>query len=197
MRSDTDEGFSLLEVLLCVVLIGMLAPVIVTVFSVIVRNSPSVQTRTDDSRTSRGLATWLPQDVLSTPPTRTYDTTTPGYSVEPGLDSACSGTTGTNILHMVWQENAGGGLETFVANYRFDAGAGRIKRFTCSSAGSYVSKVVSVTTPINASSASALTTPYSLIDPRIAFVDVRVQTPTGTEVLIRAASRNPAEELPN
>ena len=65
---QSDGGFSLIELLIVVVLTGILMPVIVAVFTTIVRNSPSVETRADDSRTTRGLSTWLPQDVLSTPP---------------------------------------------------------------------------------------------------------------------------------
>lgn len=189
MRSDRDEGFSLLEVLICVIMIGILAPTIAMVFTVIVRNSPSVQTRADDSRTSRGLATWLPQDVLSTPPLQAPNNSALGYNTDPALVSACSGATGVNVLHMVWQE-----LDTtYVANYRYDPGiTTRIKRYTCSSTSP--TKVSNVTTPIGATSASAMPT---IVMGRVVRVDVRVVTVSGVQVLIEAASRNPAEQLPN
>ena len=188
--------------MIVVALMGVLMPAVALVFTVVVRNTPSVQTRADDSRSTRGLSTWLPQDVLSTPPALVTDinSNAPGYTIAPRV-SGCSSATGTNVLHMVWQENAGT-LITYVANYRYITSGGntQIKRFSCSGTGSPPfsnTRAINVTTSIQASSAAATITPRASDPTQVAFVDVKVLTSSGVEVLIHAASRNPAEQLPN
>ena len=207
MRSSADRpprpdaGFTLIELLIGIALLGIIMPVITTVFTVIVRNSPGVQTRVDDSRTTRGLSTWLPQDVLSTPPVLVANpASTPGYTVTSDRASDCTGTAGTNVLHMVWQENIGSGPSTivnYVANYRYitTAGTTQIKRYTCSGSGPppYNNTVVrNATTAVDGTAALA-TAVYK--GTRLAFIDVKVVTASGLEVLIRTASRNPAKVL--
>ncbi len=203
MRNDhgksrpRDAGFTLIELLIGIVLTGLIMPVITSVFVVIVRNNPAVQTRADDSRSTRGLTTWLPQDVLSTPPKVVTDGS-PGYNVQVSKASDCTGTSGsTNVLHMVWQENAGSGVVNYVANYRYvtNGGTTQLKRYTCSGTGvpPYSNTTIrNATTAIKGSSVSA--TPI-LDGSRLAFVDVTLQTVSGLDVLIRAASRNPAKVL--
>lgn len=199
--SPSDRGVTLVELLIVVVLTGILMPAIAAVFITIVRNSPSVQTRADDSRTTRGLSTWLPQDVLSTPPSIIIDgSSTPGYTVNPLRVSDCGpAAAGTNVLHMVWTENAGT-LMTYVANYRFitTGTTTQIKRYTCSRSGSAPfgnTREFNVTTPI-VQTTSASATPI-LASGTLQFIEVKATTVSGVEVLIRAASRNPAEQLPN
>ena len=201
----SDGGFTLVELLIVIVLTGILMPVIASVFTVIVKNSPSAQTRADDSRTTRGLSTWLPQDVLSTPPTIVTGSVAgvPGYNLDPARASDCPGTTGTNVLHMVWQENAGT-LITYVANYRYvptATGTIQIKRYACSRSGAgafSTARENNVTTPIVQSMSASATAFYGSVAPYpLQFIDVKAQTTSGDEVLIRAASRNPAKQLPN
>ena len=202
MRSDVakakggDAGFTLIELLIGIVILGIIMPVITSVFVVIVRNNPTVQTRADDSRSTRGLTTWLPQDVLSTPPKVVTDGS-PGYNVDTNKASDCTGTFGTNVLHMVWQENAGSGVVNYVANYRYvtSGGTTQLKRYTCSGSGPppYGNTAIrNATTNVKGTSVSA-TPIYS--GTRLAFVDVTLQTASGLDVLIRAASRNPAKVL--
>lgn len=204
LARGSDDGFTLVELLIVCVLTGILMPVIAAVFTVIVRNSPSSQTRADDSRTTRGLSTWLPQDVLSTPPTVNTGSTVgvPGYNLDVVRASDCPGALGSNVVQMVWQENAGT-LMTYVANYRYVPAASgiQIKRYTCSrsGAGAFTAvKVQNVTTPIVQSSSASATAFYGAgSPPPLQFIDVKVTTVSGVEVLIRAASRNPAKQLPN
>ena len=196
-RGD-DSGFTLIELLIGIVILGVIMPVITSVFAVIVRNNPTVQTRADDSRSTRGLSTWLPQDVLSTPPKLITDgSSTPGYTVGSTRASDCTGTAGTNVLHMVWQEDAGSGVINFVANYRYvtNGATTQVKRYSCSGSGSppYSNTAVrNATTAVKGTSVTA-TPIYS--GARLAFVDVTLQTVSGLDVLIRAASRNPAKVL--
>lgn len=195
-----DGGFTLIELVVAIAVLGIIMPVITATFVVIVRNSPAVQTRTDDSRSTRGLSTWLPQDVLSTPPTViTNGSSTPGYTLT-ARASDCASTAGTNVLHMVWQENVGPNAATltnFVANYRYVivGATTQIKRYACSGIGPppYTNTLVrNATTAIDGSSVGAVAV-YS--GARLAFVDVQVVTASGLQVLIRAASRNPAKVL--
>jgi prepilin-type N-terminal cleavage/methylation domain-containing protein len=201
----SDGGFTLVELLIVIVLTGILMPVIGSVFGAIVKNSPSAQTRADDSRTTRGLTTWLPQDVLSTPPKLVTGSTLgdPGYNVDVARASDCPGALGSNVVQMVWQENAGT-LMTYVANYRYVPSPGntiQIKRYTCSRAGTTGGfsniRVNNVTTPIIQTSSASATAFNSPVAPYpVQFIDVKVQTVSGVQVLIRAASRNPAKQLP-
>ena len=195
-----DGGFTLIELVVAIAVLGIIMPVITATFVVIVRNSPAVQTRTDDSRSTRGLSTWLPQDVLSTPPVVITDgSSTPGYTLT-ARASDCASTAGTNVLHMVWQENVGPNAATltnFVANYRYVivGATTQIKRYTCSGIGplQYTNtQVRNATTALDGSSVGAVAV-YS--GARLAFVDVQVVTASGLQVLIRAASRNPAKVL--
>ena len=195
-----DGGFTLIELVVAIAVLGIIMPVITATFVVIVRNSPAVQTRTDDSRSTRGLSTWLPQDVLSTPPLVITDgSSTPGYTLT-ARASDCASTAGTNVLHMVWQENVGPNAATltnFVANYRYVivGATTQIKRYACSGVGPppYTNTLVrNATTAIDGSSVGAVAV-YS--GARLAFVDVQVVTASGLQVLIRAASRNPAKVL--
>ena len=195
-----DGGFTLIELVVAIAVLGIIMPVITATFVVIVRNSPAVQTRTDDSRSTRGLSTWLPQDVLSTPPVVITDgSSTPGYTLT-ARASNCASTAGTNVLHMVWQENVGPNAATltnFVANYRYVivGATTQIKRYACSGVGPppYTNTLVrNATTAIDGSSVGAVAV-YS--GARLAFVDVQVVTASGLQVLIRAASRNPAKVL--
>lgn len=195
-----DGGFTLIELVVAIAVLGIIMPVITATFVVIVRNSPAVQTRTDDSRSTRGLSTWLPQDVLSTPPVVITDgSSTPGYTLT-ARASDCASTAGTNVLHMVWQENVGPNAATltnFVANYRYVivGATTQIKRYACSGIGPppYTNTLVrNATTALDGSSVGAVAV-YS--GARLAFVDVQVVTASGLQVLIRAASRNPAKVL--
>jgi prepilin-type N-terminal cleavage/methylation domain-containing protein len=199
----SDQGFTLIELLVVIVLTGILMPVIASVFTAIVRNSPSAQTRADDSRTTRGLTTWLPQDVLSTPPLIVHGATVgeAGYNLDAAWVSDCPGALGNNVVQMAWKENAGT-LMTYVANYRYVPSPGntiQIKRYTCSRAGTTGAfsntRVANVTTPI-IQTTSASATVFPAAPNPMQFIDVQVQTASGVQVLIRAASRNPAKQLP-
>ena len=202
--AERDDGFTLVELVIVVVLSGILMPVIAAAFTAVVKNNPSAQTRADDSRTTRGLSTWLPQDVLSTPPIVVTGSTPglPGYNLDVVRASDCPGALGSNVLQMVWQENAGT-LMTYVANYRYvpTGTTIQIKRYTCSRSGSSGGfsniKVNNVTTPIIQTSSASATAFNSSVAPfALQFIDVQVQTISGVQVLIRAASRNPAKQLP-
>src|SRR5215211_2390797 len=108
MTSRTDRGFTLPELLIVVVLLGLVVSVIGAAFVVIIRTSPSVDARDDDSRSLLGLVNYLPGDVSST---RVADT------VIGNRNTACGAQPGTGLLYLSWTDSASG--VTTEVNYRF------------------------------------------------------------------------------
>ena len=123
---STDRGFTLVETLVVLLMVGVLATVMVSVIAVILKNVPGTEARADDSRTYQRLIQWLPRDAASTPPGQ-FDSTGPWLE--------CVGATGKYLARMSWPGDSG----TSVAEYRLvpDAPGGRVKRFTCSSDAGY------------------------------------------------------------
>ena len=60
-------GFTLVEMLIVVTILGVVMTTLAAVFSVIVRTTPSTEARADDARSLQGLVTWLPQDIDAAP----------------------------------------------------------------------------------------------------------------------------------
>jgi prepilin-type N-terminal cleavage/methylation domain-containing protein len=124
-----DAGFTLPEVLIVIVLMGMLMPVLAMAFSVVIRTSPVSEARADDSRSLTNLTNWLSQDVSST----SEDGFFIGASAPGGgcvLPASADGS--VNLLELHWRE----GSDHFVTNYRFVSnvpadGKGRIFRYAC------------------------------------------------------------------
>lgn len=129
-RRTRSDGFTLVEVLVSMAVMGLIATVISSVVIVAVRNNPAVQMRTDSALTLQGITTWLPQDVDSTPPS--------GFSTVSTKVSGCASSSGTNILHMQWSENISGTVTQFIADYRYVASATQniIQRVSCNGTGS-------------------------------------------------------------
>ena len=63
-----DRGFTLVEVVICVALLGVLAPVLLSVIVVTLKSSPAIADRADAATIVQGLVTWLPQDIDSAAP---------------------------------------------------------------------------------------------------------------------------------
>jgi prepilin-type N-terminal cleavage/methylation domain-containing protein len=121
-RRPRDRGFTLIEVIIVVMILGMVMTALAAAFVVIVRATPGAEARADDSRSLNNLTTWLSKDVSSTEET--------GFTV--GVPaSGCTGVpTSTSLLELRWSE----GSTTYVANYRYLAtgpGTGVIHRFSC------------------------------------------------------------------
>lgn len=135
-----DDGFTLVEVVIVVSLIGLVATVIAAVFVTIVRTTPANEDRTDDSRALLGLTTWLPQDVGSGTPASFLKG--PHSSLcGSGVDAGSQG-----LLQMSWNESG----TTLVADYRWLLGAdglGRVIRYSCRSGGAAVRTVLTVPLP--------------------------------------------------
>ena len=191
MKPRTDRGFTLPEVLIAVMLMGILASVVTMAVVTSIRTAPKVASRADSSIAVQGITTFLPPDVDSTEPGQ--------FDVAPGTASGCSGTDeGINVVHMTWFEEFAGSRTTFVANYRFvvDGTGGIIQRVSCSGQFSLGAREVR-----NMSAKLSTTIPIvdlydSNGDGDIDQLKITIETFSGELVFIDAASKNPAETLP-
>ena len=154
MTDSKDSGFTLTELLVVVVVVGIVASVLAAVFSVIVRTAPSAQARADDSRSLLGITTYFPEDVSSTP-RKSASTPGPEWDVLPGSISGCSGGTvpgSTNLIKLRWSEATSSSIN-YEASYRFvNDGGWRIQRVSCANSGT--ATFINVTTELPPPSAS-------------------------------------------
>lgn len=201
VRTRRDDGFTLIELVVSIAMIGIIVPVLAAAFSVIVRTTPSVSDRTDDARTLQGVVTWLPQDVDSTPAN--------GFDTNPAAASGCTASPGTNLLRMEWSEDVGTGLIRYVTNYRhvLVGSSYYIQRVTCSGVGA---GPLGGTSARGASSAmpelppgwAAGQLPFRVnitrdaVTNEVTVVSFEVQTLTGKILRIDSAPKNPANTLP-
>lgn len=152
--AGTDSGFTLIELVVVVVLIGLVATVVAATFVTILRATPPTQFRIDDARSTRGLQTWLARDVASTPPNG-GTTIAPGggfvfSGAEPTPSESCGITSGTNILHMTWMEDDGS-PETFHANYRLmpSGSSYKVVRSICSTPSAPTPTTITLTSGVS------------------------------------------------
>lgn len=121
-----DAGFTLLEGLITITLMGVLAVSLSAVITTVLRTAPGAEGRDDDARSLLGLITYMPEDVNSTP--------AGNFDGDQNKASGCSDPGGgVNLIHMTWEENIGGSITTYLASYRYiDNGDGyKIYRFSC------------------------------------------------------------------
>ena len=122
-----DGGFTLLETVIVVLIMGIVVPVLAFSFSVVVRSTPTAEDRADDSRSLLNLTTWLSQDVSST----REDGFFIGTSAPTGgcLESSVPASS-INLLELHWSE----GTEQYVSNYRWIStgpSVGQVYRYSC------------------------------------------------------------------
>lgn len=197
--TPTDGGFSLIELLIVTVVIGVVMSSIAAVVITTINAAPDTEARLDDARSTRMLSTWLSHDTTSTPPFLPEQ-------AQGGMDIStiatadnndCSGA-GSNLLHLQWTED-GHSVTTHVANYRFVVlgGEGVVRRYACTRAGAgpYLTTFDrAITPPLDPG-----TPPVVSVDQPVADVESVSFTLTGTSgetVLVETASRNPADFFP-
>ena len=133
-RRQPDRGFTLPEVLIVVVLVGLMTSALAAAFIVIARTAPAAEARDDDSRTLLGLANYLPLDVSSTPA---------GSDIQiPGGAMTCGSSPGTSLLQLQWTD-AGTGQTTQVGYRYVDNDGWRIVRYQCIGSASSVTNLTS------------------------------------------------------
>lgn len=147
-RRRPDGGFTLVEVLIVTVLIGLVALAISAVFTVIVRTSPPTEARADDARSLLGATTWIPSDASSTP--QVPEATAARHWDRTNVASGCTGSDpGQNVLRMAWQEQLTGAPTDFVASYRLvDQGdTSVLLRVSCTDGGVADDQTISADLP--------------------------------------------------
>ncbi len=108
-----DQGFTLTELLISVVVMGLLATTLAGVAIVVLNTTPPTEARADDARSLQGLVTWLPQDVDATPPDG-FDRSATAWPCA-GAAPANS----VNILTMGWTEQSTVATD-YSASYRYE-----------------------------------------------------------------------------
>lgn len=186
-----DDGFTLPEMLIAVVLTALIGSVIAIAITTSLRTAPSVTERADSAVAVQGLTTWLPPDV---------DSAVPGQlETDHSKASGCSGSDpGVNLLHLSWDETFNGTTRNYVADYRFttDADGGQIVRVGCSGSPSLgapsmlkMSAKLSTTLP----TVTSFDSNGDGLNDQVTFT---IETLSGEVVYIDAASKNPDETLP-
>lgn len=208
-ETTRDGGFTLTELLITTMMIGILATTLAAVFTVIVRSTPDAEDRVNDARSLQGLVTWLPQDIDATPPDG-FDrspTAWPCGGAAPGPDSH-------NVLAMEWTETKST-VTTFNSSYRYelDDEQWSMARYVCEDHGpatrlNLTSELAAwgapapVTVemcalPIDDATGTCLA-PISDSDPTptdVQSLKVKVTLLNGNESTIDAAPKNPDEDL--
>lgn len=195
-RTPTDRGFTLIEILIVVSILGIILASIGAAFAVIVRTSPLTEIRINDTRSTRGLSTWLSHDTTSTPRFEPPDPVRGGITVSAANDCSAPG---SNVLHLRWTEN-GFADQTFIANYRYvtNGADSRIIRYTCSRVGA---GAFTAPSPVNLTSGLNPSSPPVVTLNRDLFGDVDSVTLTltavgGEQVLVDTGPRNPTDFFP-
>src|SRR5918995_582039 len=190
MTERRDHGFTLPEVLIVTLLLGLVVTVIAAAFTVIVRTSPSAKARDDDSRTLLGLTNYLPADVSST---------RLGDILIGDQDTSCGAQPGTGVLYLTWTD-FGSGQKTEVT-YRFaDVSGWRIVRDHCVGGTLTTLRMSSI---VSEDGTNPVTVATMLLDhdgdPSTAKVmrgvSVRTNTLNGTTQQVDAISDNVLENL--
>lgn len=119
--SSARSGFTLIETLVVITLIGLVVGVISLAVSVIVRNEGSVSTRITETRDLQNLTNFLPRDVASARV----------ITKAPATADEC-GSGGTVELHLEWDEEWLGTLFEQRVTYR-EVGTSELSlvRFSC------------------------------------------------------------------
>jgi prepilin-type N-terminal cleavage/methylation domain-containing protein len=190
-----DRGFTLLEVTIVLVVLGIVMSALALAVSVALRANPDTEARLDDSRSTRSLATWLSYDTSSTPPFATEQAQ--GGMVTSEVND-CGGP-GANLLQLKWVEAAPTAV-TYVSSYRFivQPEGGEIVRVTCKRIGSGSFGSTSTRTLTSNLKPSAAPTVNLVIGSvgEVTKVSFALTGNAGESVLVETASRNPADFFP-
>lgn len=177
------------------VIMGTFATVLAATFSVIARNTPTAEARTDAARTVQGLVTWLPEDVDATPPG--------GFSSAWNRWDCAGAAPGKNVLHMTWNEPRGSHEVAYAVSYQyvFDGAEWTIGRYACNDSGSGVmgsAAGINLTSELPAWNdvTPPTTVTFAPDSGDVETATLSVGTLVGVDVMIDAAPKNPDETLP-
>ncbi len=198
-----DSGFSLIEMLIVTVVLGIIMSALTAAVITTIRAAPDTEARLDDARSTRFFATWLSHDTTSTPPFLP-ETAQGGMDMDTvaNADNDDCGGAGDNLLHLQWTETTTVST-THVANYRWvvTGGEGVVQRYACSKVGAAPSFTLDFNRPITPPLDPGNPPSVAVDQPGGPGTDVLSVTFTlnglsGETVLVETASRNPADFFP-
>lgn len=208
--TNSDRGFTLIEILVVISTMAMLTAVLSAVIMVVLRTAPSSEVRSDDARSVRGLVTWIPQDVDAAPPDG-FDTSTTAWP--------CAGspqaTDSYNVLSIEWRETTSV-VSNYAAAYRyeFDGAEWHMNRYTCDDVATGTMTVArnhnltSALLPWSASPVSVIMCDIEVVNGQcplanqittgdVRSLQIRLTREDGVVTTIDAAPKNPDEDLAN
>lgn len=193
------DGFTLIEVLIVVTIMGVISAALAVAFTVVVRTAPPTEARADDARSLLGISTWLPADVSATPHAPETAATN-FWDDSPGRTTGCTGgDAGINLVRLSWRESVSGAPNIFVASYRLldEGDSSTIVRVSCVNGGTAETQNLTAGLPPVASNPATVTWKTSVIDGVVNIIGVELELTTfdGDTLRVDAASRNPAETL--
>lgn len=193
------DGFTLVESLIVVVIMGVVIGSIAAIFSVVVRTTPSTEARADDARSLLGISTWLPADVSATPELPSA-AATGSWDKAAGRASGCAGVDpGTNLLRLSWTEQVTNTPVTYVAAYRLveTPEVTSIQRVTCTIGGTRNVQTVTAGLPLASTNPVAVNWKTAVVSgvQHIIGVEMTIRTREGDTLRVDASSRNPDETL--
>lgn len=159
MRSapDRDEGSTLVELLMAVLLTAVLVGAVAAALTTALRNQDSTRGLVADSVDAQILSTYLPGDVQNAGPAAG------DLSTDPADTAGCSGLTGDNVLALTWTD-AEAGADYGVTYRTVTVGEERrLLRFTCGGATEGATIVARGMAPVDGAVADLSA------DPRIVF----------------------------
>lgn len=186
--TERDDGFTLVEVMVVTILLGLVSLVIGFAITTVLRVTPTAESNVSDARSVQGLTILFPGDVASA--------VASGANITPNPSALmCSGSEtgpGLNIIELQWTV-AEPSSTTYVAAYRLEprGDAQRVRRYECSDA----------TGPFNDTTARGVTAELANVatvvaTPSFDRIELGLQALDGTPINIEATPRSPSATLP-
>lgn len=127
---ERDEGFTLVELLIAIMILGIVTSGLATAFTTTIRGTKDLHERFLESQDAQLLAIYFPSDVQSANPTTINSSASPS--------DECNGMDGTNVVRMRWTQRDAATLTAFSASYRLTSTAdgGVLTRWFCTGTGS-------------------------------------------------------------
>jgi prepilin-type N-terminal cleavage/methylation domain-containing protein len=195
----SDGGFTLVELVVAISLVGLVTTVLAAAIVVSLRTTPDTENRLDDARATRALATWLSHDTTSAPRFR-LPRDQGGIDLSTGsTPDPCGTGVGENLVHLQWTETSFV-TTTHVANYRFvvNGDEGQIRRYSCSKVGD--GSFSGASSRLLTSKLDPAQPPIVVPDPAtgdVSTLTFQLAGKSGETVAIETGSRNPAEFFPS